>query len=67
MIKQTFLFPQYYVQKTPYCDECSIPLVSTGVVYMSDPPLYEYKCSNCGKTYTYKETEIQGEWRWRSI
>jgi len=26
-------------------------LVSTGIVKLSNPPLYEYKCSKCGKIH----------------
>ena len=67
MIRKQFLFPQFYINKIPYCDDCKIPLQSTGTVLMSSPPQYEYKCYNCGKEYSFKEDEIQGEWKWRAI
>jgi hypothetical protein len=67
MIKNTFLFPQYYIQKVPYCDICNIPLTGTGTVIMTNPPMHEYVCESCHKKYSFSENEIQGEWRWRSI
>lgn len=36
-----------------YCDECGLELHSTGMVYTTYPPQYPYRCSQCGKEYTF--------------
>lgn len=67
MIKQTFLFPEYYVHKEAYCDECNIKLQDTGMQLMSNPPLQIMKCPKCGKEYNISTQDLQGHWRWRSM
>ena len=67
MIKEEFLFPQFYVNKIPICDNCKSRLKDTGMMYMSNPPILEYKCENCEKFYTFKESDLKGEWKWRVI
>lgn len=48
-----------------YCDECNVELVATGMVYMTYPERYEYKCPSCGKTcsflQSYPWSEIVGD------
>lgn len=67
MIKQVFLFPQYYVHKQPICDDCGQELFSTGITLVSNPPLVEHICKKCGKTYNISETDLRGEWKWRTM
>ena len=45
------------VYKVNYqCDEesCDGVVTATGIVLMSNPPLYEHSCSICRKTYRMK-------------
>lgn len=47
------------------CPDCRIEMVMGNTVYMTNPPLYPYKCPQCGM-YTsvrqmYPYTEIVGE------
>lgn len=68
MIDKHYLFPECYVAKVPKCDDCKgIILKQTGQILMSNPLQIEYKCPNCNKMYTYREDELQGEWKWRVI
>lgn len=67
MIKKEFCFPEYYINKVPMCDDCNCVLNATGIVYTVYPQLYEYKCDKCGKLYKFNESELQGEWKWRTI
>lgn len=67
MIKKTYLIPEFYIHKEPYCDECKIPLKDAGRTLMVNPPLHVYKCPRCGVEYNLKEADLQGEWKWRSI
>lgn len=67
MIKQSFLFPEYYVHKEAYCDECNIKLHDTGMELLSNPPIKVLQCSQCGKEYKISSSELQGHWRWRTI
>ena len=67
MVEKQFLFPQYYINKILKCDICKEILINTGEVLMSNPPIYIYKCSNCNKTYNFKEDDIRGEWVWKTI
>lgn len=39
-----------------YCDECNIELKATGMVYMTYPEQYEYRCPNCGNTKSFYES-----------
>lgn len=67
MIKEEYLFPQYFVNKIPICDDCNEPLKNTNQQLLSNPPLLIYKCPKCNKEYYYKESEIRGEWKWKTI
>lgn len=67
MIKKSFLFPQFYIHKEAYCDECDIKLVDTGMQLMSNPPLQVMKCPRCNKEYNISTLELQGEWKWRMM
>ncbi len=66
-IHKQFLIPEFYIMKIPVCDECNIQLEDTNVMLPSYPPKYVYKCKQCGKEYNYTETELRGEWKWRTI
>lgn len=66
-IQKQFLFPECYVNKIPICDLCNVPLEDTNVMLASDPPYWVYKCPKCGKEYHFRESEIRGEWKWRTI
>lgn len=67
MLEKHYLFPECYIIKIPKCDNCKVELQDTGIVLMSNPPQYTYKCPKCNKEYTFRENEIQGEWKWRTI
>ena len=67
MIDKHFLFPEFYIAKVPKCDECKVVLKQIGQMLMSNPVLIEYICPQCNKIYNYKETDLQGEWKWRAI
>lgn len=67
MIQEQFLFPQYYVHRIAYCDKCKIPLNDKGIRLMSNPPITVLECPKCKKEYQYTETELRGEWKWRTI
>ena len=66
-IQKQFLFPEFYINKVPICDECNMQLVDTGVMLSSNPPYWIYRCSKCKKEYQVKESEIRCEWKWRTI
>ena len=51
MIKEEYLFPQYFVNKIPICDDCKEPLKNTNQQLLSNPPLLIYKCPKCNKEY----------------
>lgn len=67
MIEKHFLFPQYYILKIPKCDDCKIQLQDTGRRLLSNPPICIYKCPKCNREYNYNESQIQGEWKWRTL
>lgn len=67
MIKKSYLIPEFYIHKIPYCDDCDEQLKDTGIALMSNPPQYQYICPKCNKTYTFNDKDIQGEWKWRTI
>lgn len=67
MIKKKYLFPEYYIHKVPYCDECNIPLKDTGQQLLVNPPISMHICPRCGKEYTFNVNELQGEWKWRTL
>lgn len=67
MIKQQFLFPEYYVQKIPFCDNCNVELYFTGSQLLSAPAKNVMRCPNCKKFYHISENELQGEWKWKTI
>ena len=47
------------------CPNCRIEMVMGNSIYMTNPPLYPYKCSQCGMETTtrqiYPYTEIIGD------
>ena len=67
MIKKTYLFPQFFIHKQAFCDDCNIPLTDTGVQLLSNPPLQVMKCSKCNKEYNIKVSDLLGEWKWRVL
>lgn len=67
MIEKQYLIPEFYINKVPKCDECKVRLEDTGARLLVDPPLFVYKCPNCGDEYKFYEEEIRGEWKWRTI
>lgn len=67
MIKKQYLIPEAYINKIPYCDICDRPLEQKNEVLLSSPPMYMFKCPSCGKDYTFREDEVKGEWKWRTI
>lgn len=67
MIEKHFLFPEYYVLKVPKCDDCKIELQDTGYMIMTNPPVKQYRCSKCGRLYNFNESDIQGNWKFRTI
>lgn len=66
-IKNNYLFPEYYIQKEAYCDDCKEKLVDTGIRLMSFPVQIEMKCQKCNKHYNFYERDLQGEWKWREV
>ena len=66
-IKKQFLIPECYVHKVPICDDCAQQLEDTGRRLMSNPPLCQFICKRCNKEYSFREHELQGEWKWRTI
>ena len=47
------------------CPNCRIEMVMENLAYMTNPPIYPYKCSQCGMETTtrqiYPYTEIIGD------
>lgn len=66
-IQKQFLFPECYVHKIPMCDNCNIPLGDANIMLAGEPPYFVYRCSKCNKEYYFRESEIRGEWKWRTI
>lgn len=67
MIKNSYFFPQCYVAKIPYCDECDESLVRKNVQLLVDPPSSVYVCPKCNKEYVISDISLEGEWKWRKI
>lgn len=67
MIKKSFLFPECYVAKQPFCDDCNNQPLNMVAELTSNPPVYEYVCPKCNKKYQYNEREVIGEWKWKTI
>lgn len=67
MIKKQFLIPEFYIHKIPYCDVCDRELEEQPYIVMTNPPQHTFKCPSCNKEYTYREDEVKGEWKWRTI
>ena len=67
MIEKKFLFPEYYILKIPKCDKCNVALKNNNMQLAIYPPKYEYECPECGNIYNFREDEVQGEWKWRTI
>ncbi len=67
MIKSQFSFPECYIRKQAYCDDCKIPLQDTGTRISSLPQLIVMRCPKCKETYNISENELQGQWKWRTI
>lgn len=67
MIKSQYLLPEFYIRKYPICDICNKELVKQSYELMTNPVTYVYKCPNCNKEYNYREDELRGEWKWRTI
>lgn len=67
MIRNKYLIPECYVAPIPICDECNCELERQNVQYLTDPVLFVYKCPKCNKEYTFREDEVTGHWKWRTI
>lgn len=68
MIEKQFVFPEYYINKVPKCDDCkNVILQDTGIRLTSYPPQIVLRCPNCNREYTHYEHELRGEWKWRAI
>lgn len=68
MIKEQYLFPEFYINKIPKCDNCTDTILEdTGARLASYPPKVILKCPKCFTEYNYTENELQGEWKWRTI
>lgn len=67
MIEKHYLFPECYIAKIPKCDKCKIELRQTGTHLATYPPQLEYECPGCKEISYYREDEVQGEWKWRTI
>lgn len=67
MIEKKFLFPEYYIHKIPMCDECKCILEDLNVMLPLSPPKHVFKCPNCNKEYSFLSSELNGEWKWRTI
>lgn len=67
MIEKRFLFPECYVAKVPFCDDCKVQLSQSGVQVLTNPVKLQYICSKCHKEYYFLESEVQGEWKWRML
>lgn len=68
MIEKQYVFPEFYINKVPKCDDCNnVILEDTGYRLTSNPPKIVLKCPKCNKEYTYYEHEVRGEWKWRTL
>lgn len=67
MIKNEYLVPEFYINKVPYCDKCSVELHTTGAMLLSNPAKIEYRCPKCNNVTHYSEDLLRGEWKWRTI
>ena len=67
MIKTEYVFPEYYIKRTAFCDDCQVELHFTGTQLLSAPAKNVMICPKCRKRYDIPETEMQGEWKWRTI
>lgn len=67
MIKKSYLFPEFYIHKQAYCDDCNLPLKNTNTQWLTNPPMQVFVCEKCGKEYHVSIDELQGEWKWRTI
>ena len=67
MIQKQFLFPQYYIRKVPVCDDCKVSLQDTGRRLLSDPPISVFQCCKWNRLYNFRQSELEGEWKWRTI
>lgn len=67
MIKKHYLFPECYVAKIPYCDDCNIQLNNCNTQLLSDPPISIYMCPKCKKEYHFSQDSLGGEWKWRVL
>ena len=48
-------YPIYRTKKVLYCDKCGEAMIRMPFVYMTDPPLYSYRCLKCNKEETNHE------------
>lgn len=69
VIKKTYLFPQFYIHKQAFCDDCdNVILEHTGnIVTQEAGEQLEYRCPKCNKIYLFSENDLKGEWKWRTI
>lgn len=67
MIKKHYLFPECYVAKIPYCDDCNIQLRNTDTQILTNPASSLYVCPKCGKEYYFSIGSLEGEWKWKVI
>lgn len=67
MIRKQYVYPECYINKIPICDDCKETLKDTGRRLMSNPPLIVLQCPKCKREYNYRENELQGEWKWKTI
>ena len=50
MIEKQFVFPEYYINKVPKCDDCkNVILQDTGIRLTSYPPQMVLRCPNCNR------------------
>lgn len=67
MIKKHFLFPECYIAKIPYCDDCNVQLKQSDTQILTNSPSYIYNCPKCNKEYYFSAGSLEGEWKWRVI
>lgn len=62
MIKTTKRKVKYEIIERLYCDSCGVEMERTGLVYMTNPVGYEYKCPKCnrleGSSISYPSAKI---------
>ena len=51
MIKKHYLFPECYIAKIPYCDDCNVQLLNKNIQLLSNPASSLYECPKCHKDY----------------